>query len=508
MPAIERSSGSTINPRKPVPRLDIGRLHRWHMQAGLWIALAVILWALSGLGHPILSRLNPKPAAMGFPFDPLEGAGLMAPADALAAAGIDRFDALRLWQPAGESPFYRIEAQGQAYWIDARTGAVRADGDRRWAERLARHYAGDGSSPIRKAALLLSFNNDYHYIDRLLPVWEITFDRPDGLRAYVDPASGRLATLTDHRKDWTGKLFRWMHSWSPIQSSRWVQGLMLTLLLATASVAAAGLAVYVRLWRRDALSAARPGTVRWHRRLALPAAVAALALPLSGALHLAVKAWQGDPTAPAPTLSFSVTELTASMPALLRTLGADAPIAALALTRLEGRAAWIAEPLSASPGSGAHHGSQASAPPPVDRYVDAVSGTATADGAQRHAAALARHHADLPTGTVSHVQAVNRFGDGYGFVFKRLPVMAVEFRERPGETWYVETRTGALAAHLTPLNRLEGWVFGVVHKWSFLDTAIGKAGREGLQSLAALILVFAVGLGLTRHVDRWRGRAG
>ncbi|HXF08922.1 MAG TPA: hypothetical protein VNK45_10450 [Candidatus Acidoferrales bacterium] len=503
---IERSAGPIIPPRKSNPRLDIGRLHHWHMQAGLWIALAVILWALSGLGHPLISRLNPKPAAMVFPFESLDGAGLITPGDALAAAGIERFDALRLWQPAGEGPSYRAEAQGQAYWIDARTGAVRADGDRQWAERLARFYAGDAKSPIRDARLLLSFNNDYHYIDRLLPVWEIAFDRPDGLRAYVDPASGRLATLTDRHKDWTGKLFRWMHSWSPIQSSRWVQGLMLTLLLATASVAAAGLAVYVRLWRRGALSAARPGAVRWHRRLAVPAAVVALALPLSGALHLAVKAWQGDPTAPAPAQSFAITELSAPVPPLLRALGTDGPVATLALTRLDGAAAWIALPPPAAPASTVHHGGHESPPPPADRYVDARTGEPIPDGFKRHAVALARIHAGLPPGN-GEAKPVHQFGGDYGFAFKRLPVMAVELPERPRETWYVETRTGALAAHLTPLNRFEGWVFGMIHKWAFLDDLTGKAGRELLQSTAALILVLTVGLGLTRHLAQRRQAA-
>jgi hypothetical protein len=509
MASIERSAGPTINPPAPKPGLDFGRLHRWHMQAGLWVALAVMLWALSGLGHPIISRINPRPAAMTPPLGALQdgAAAAIAPRDALQGAGLDAFESLVLWQPAGEAPSYRVEAQGRAYWIDARSGSVQADGERRWAERLARHFAGDTQSPIRDVTLLLSFNNDYHYIDRLLPVWQVTFDRPDGLRAYVDPASGRLSTLTDRRKDWTGKLFRWMHSWSPIQSSPWIQGVMLGLLLTTAGIAAAGLAVYVRLWRRAALGVARPAAVRWHRRLALPAAVVALALPLSGALHLAVKSWQGDPTAPAPPLSFTATELRASLPDVLRALAAGGPVAALTLTRLEGRPVWIALPPVALATS-AHHGGPENPPPPVDRYVDAVSGVEIADGASRHAAALARRHAGLPPDAQAHAEAVHRFGGDYGFAFKRLPVMAVEFPERPSETWFVETRTGALAAHLTPLNRFEDWVFGVVHKWSFLDPAVGKGGRETLQSLAALALVLTVALGLSRHLSRRRPRSG
>lgn len=173
--------------------MRIGRLHSWHMRAGLWVALALMLWALSGLGHPVLSRFNPKPQAFLPPLAPLSLSGLLSPQAALQAAGLDRFQALRLWQADGENPVYRVAARGKTYFAHAQVSH--------------------------------SFNNDYHYIDRLLlPAWEIGFDRPDGLRAYVDPASGRLATLTDRRKDWTGKLFRWMHSWSPIQPSPWVAG--------------------------------------------------------------------------------------------------------------------------------------------------------------------------------------------------------------------------------------------------------------------------------------------
>jgi hypothetical protein len=504
MALIEPGKIPAVNRPTRLSRIDIGRLHRWHMRAGLWIGLAVILWALSGLGHPILSRLNPKPATFAPPLSAVDGSNLQSPQQVLQAAGLTRFEALRLWQPAGATPAYRVQSEGRIYWIDARSGAVQPDAERRWAERLARHYTGDQTSAATRLTLLDSFNNDYHYIDRLLPVWEVALNRPDGLRAYVDPASGRLATLTDTRKDWTGKLFRWMHSWSPIQSSRWTQGIMLTLLLVTAMVSAAGLAIYVRLWRRGALRLARPATVRIHQRLAVPVAPIALMLALSGALHLGVKAWQGDPTAPAAPRSFSTTELQAPFAALVAGFVGGASILALDLTRLDGEPAWIAMPASPVAAPGHRHGDRHDAPPPADRYVNAATGAVIPDGNQRHATALAYQHAGLPIGTATDVKPVHRFGDGYGFVFKRLPVMAVTLPERPGETWYVETRTGALAAHLTPLNRIEGWVFGAIHKWSFLDAGIGKPGRELLQSLAALALALTVGLGLARQVSRWR----
>ena len=35
--------------------------YRWHQQIGIWVGLAIIFWGLSGLVHPILSAINPKP---------------------------------------------------------------------------------------------------------------------------------------------------------------------------------------------------------------------------------------------------------------------------------------------------------------------------------------------------------------------------------------------------------------------------------------------------------------
>lgn len=277
---------------------------------------------------------------------------------------------------------------------------------------------------------------------------------------------------------------------------------MLTLLRITAMVSAAGLAIHIRLRRRSALRWARPTAVHIHQRLAVPVVPITLRPALSGALHLAVKSRQGDPTAPAALPSSTTTELHAPCAAL----AAGEPILALGLTRLDGEPAWIAVPTSPVAAPGHRPGERHDTPPPADRYLDGATGAVIPDGDRRHAAARAYQHAGLPSGTATRVQPVHRFGDGYGFEFKRLPVVVVELPEHPGETWPVETRTGTRAAHVTPLNRIEGWAFGTIHKWRFLDAGLGKPGREFLQSLGALAPALTVGLGLARQVSRWRQR--
>ena len=191
MAAIESMQPRAVK-RAARRAMRIGRLPSWPMRAGLWVALALMLWTLSGSGHPILSRLTAKPQAFR-PFAPLTLSGLPSSQTARQAAGLDPFQTLRLGQAGGEDPVYRSAARGKTHFAHAQVSH--------------------------------SFNNDYHYIGRsLLPVREIGFDRPDGLRTHVNPASGRLAILNDRRKDGTEKLFRWMHAWSPIQPSPWVAG--------------------------------------------------------------------------------------------------------------------------------------------------------------------------------------------------------------------------------------------------------------------------------------------
>ncbi|THG73329.1 hypothetical protein E5198_19495, partial [Pseudomonas sp. A-1] len=243
---------------RPSWRQRVLRLLPWHRRLALLACLGVLGWAASGVLHPLMSNLQPRPAAFLPPADLLPLQGLQAPATVLGAAGLGEVQALRLLVLDGE-PYYQARLPGVAeprYW-HARSGAP-ADLLARHAERLAQHYLGT-TEPLRYAGSLSGFDGEYAFVNRLLPVARVDTAREDGLRLYLDLHQDRLGTLVDERKAWFGRLFQAVHSFRWLDGAGLLRPLLMSLLLA-ALLATAALGV--------ALFLARPRQSRapWRRR--------------------------------------------------------------------------------------------------------------------------------------------------------------------------------------------------------------------------------------------------
>ena len=124
---------------KPTWRQRVLRLLPWHRRLALLACFGVFSWALSGMLHPLMSALQPRPAAFMPPAVALALDGLQAPGAVLQQAGIAQVQALRLLMLDGQ-PWYQARLQGQSkprYW-HARTGAPAALASAH-ADVLARH---------------------------------------------------------------------------------------------------------------------------------------------------------------------------------------------------------------------------------------------------------------------------------------------------------------------------------------------------------------------------------
>jgi hypothetical protein len=73
----------------------------------------------------------------------------------------------------------------------------------------------------------------------------------------------------------------------------------------------------------------------------------------------------------------------------------------------------------------------------------------------------------------------------YGFIFKRLPVVKFAYDTPDSDTFFVETSSGHLAAHIRNADRREGLSFAIFHKFFLMDWA-GKNVRDGVMMLSAL----------------------
>lgn len=472
-------------------------LRRWHRRVA-WVALiAVFTFALTGLMHPLMTRLQPKPAQFQPPPMPALAQALPAPATALVAAGVDIVAGLRPLHD-GERWLWRVQgSDGAVRYLDTLTGAEPVGGsERAHAERLARWYAGESTAAIREVAGVTAFDGDYGWVNRLLPVWRVQFEREDGLTVYVSTIDDRLATISDTRKRFFQQTFRAVHSWSwlpaPLRNS-WIN----TLLAAVAATTLLGLTLALR-----SQGGRRINLRRVHRLGGVTVSVAVLAWAVSGFVQALGNAERERADSPQRPLQVASRALTADLSP--PSDGASA----VTLVALDGAPVWrwALKPPETPTGRGLalgehqHHDrpSAGAAGASAARYVSAVDGSAIVDGETQHLAELIAHFG--LRGDAATAAPILKFTPEYGFVFKRLPVWRVDQADAEHTTAYFDTGSERLAAIVTDGDRRAGALFAYAHKWEWVTPLAGKDWRDGLSALFAFSVIgVAVGGTLLRR---------
>ncbi|MDO8266845.1 MAG: PepSY domain-containing protein [Moraxellaceae bacterium] len=489
------------------------RYHRW---VGLLAVLPVVLWGLSGLSHPIMSRLQPQPAAMMPPvglssgFDAEEMA-TVRPLSALSALlpgqGIHAVRQARLLRWQGRMVWQlTLPGQAERIYVDAESGMVVPDADKALAVTLARHFAGEPDRVITSMELITRFSDDYPYVNRLLPVWRVVFAGDDGLSAYVETSPLRLATLNNSLKSGFGRVFRALHSWSFINNEA-VRDTVMTIFLSLAFFSSlGGLWLYGFFWRKPESGERAAPLRRWHRRLGVLVAVSTLAFTGSAILH--VQLLDKGNNESVPRLLPDQLLNADSLNWVPHTIGLAAneqldivPVAGQVVVRASAQSASMvgrkgngAMPAPQAATEHVHHHDGSKPAASGERYFAAGSDAIQVDGAQQHARTLAAAFAGLPEAQIDGTELVTRFAGEYGFINKRLPVWKVDFKTPDNLTLYVETTSGVQAAEVRDMQRFEGFSFAYLHKWNFLD-GIGKDGRDVLLCVFALLNVVVVVLG-------------
>ena len=152
----------------------MARLMVWHRRAGLAAMIGVIGWALSGVLHPIMARIQPRPVPVQAAPDPAPAARGMGLDEVLQRNRIESISDARVVRVAGEL-YFQVTRPRQAlreyFSIDDATPAPQAD--RLHAERLARQWAGEAFAPVRSARLQEQFDREYSTVNRLIKLWRI-----------------------------------------------------------------------------------------------------------------------------------------------------------------------------------------------------------------------------------------------------------------------------------------------------------------------------------------------
>lgn len=497
----------------PVRRYVQRNMYRWHRIIGLLTIIPVICWTLSGLLHPLMSNwLRPKIARETLPPQPAPRPAVSLQR-VLAQHRLAGLRAMRLVRWQGQ-PAYQLLLGGSPTaaprYFSAVTGAaLPADADRQFAEQLARYFTQDSTARLVAAERLTGFTADYPFVNRLLPVWKLTFERPGVTTVYVETMPARLATFNNPTRAAFLRFFALLHSWSwldALASNTVRVTVMLVLLSVIIASTVSGLVIYGLLWGKFRQPRHPQDQVGWlrkyHRGVGLAVAFVTLTFAASGAFHAWRKLrpderlrFQHAPTIAAADLPFDLTQLPLSWPQVQQ----------VALAELSGQAYYQVTELPPDAGrapasAGASTGQPVEAVrPPQVTYYSAATGQVLPDGQDRYARLLANEFVQQadgrPAPAIEKTELVDHFEGEYGFINKRLPVVKVAYRTPTNTTLYVEPATGRLAARVENLDRYEGLSFAFLHKYHAVGS-LGKNVRDAITMLAAAGVLAVSLLGL------------
>jgi hypothetical protein len=471
------------------------RLHR----GLLWLAaLALFGWVLSGLLHPLMGLLGPRPLSFGAP-------ALELRADALTAglgSVLPQLDDARIARVVAgpDGPVWQLSADSrQPRRYLQLDGSPAALDDAAYARWLGEFYTG--LHALRGPPVLMTeFDDDYPWVNRLLPVWRLDYDTPQQHSAYLHTETGSLTSYVDARKRVLQNTFRQVHTLAFLDQLPPLQlALICALMLALLVVACTGLLLALQRWGRSGTP-----TRRWHRRLGLVALLPVLVMAASGLLHAVVT--RGPPQTPvlaaAPGLLATSFDALKIDPARWQQ-ALPAQLDAAALRHGPEGHAWLvfraaARAADAVPAHDGHHPTAAASAAPAGLQALQLDLPARSSiGLSELGEASVRSHLGaLPAG-----QPRFGFDPDYDFRNRRLPAWGV-IEPGSGDRLSFDPLTGQLLDRAPGSRRFEAWAFSWLHKWNPLSSVLGRIGRDALQAGWLLLALLVAGLGIALRLRR------
>ena len=505
-------------------------IYRWHRWSSLIIALPVVLWAASGFMHPVMTTIRPRVATQFLAATPLDTGSIKLPLqEALHKNSISSFHNFRLVH-IDTNWFYQVQktANEPPLYLSVINGKKLANGDALYAQYLAKlflegpaapepagtQYASinhedmmmpdkaagataehdccdaatacvlgnETGSPVAGIALLRSFDAEYKFINRLLPVYKVKFDRPDGIRVYVETTQDRFAFAMDNKRAVFDKIFGLFHTWEWMNflgnTKYYLMALLNLLALATTLM---GLYIFFVSKTKKANGKEIVKARNRHRWTSLSISVFTLMFTFSGAYHSLAKL-KTDTRADFFTSNQFAADVAHPDMAQLQSLAGNKPISNISLVKIDGEIFFQVFTINQQQhnkmaAAGKDLMKNMSAPPPSTLYVNTRSYAVLSNGEELYARSLAGLFSKHPGAAIKQTSLITKFAGEYGFVNKRLPVWKIGYASNHQERFYIETSTGKLAAQVTNLDLAEGYSFSLLHKHEFMAWA-GKPVKD------------------------------
>lgn len=466
-------------------------LHRF---IGWLAALTLFLFVCSGLMHILMVWTGPQSAKFFPPQATISADELAVVPTILSATEFSDVQLIQVVPTEQGNALQVTESSSSRRYFSLQNGEEWPDYDPQQAHWLARYFTGLEQAPIKSVTVQGNFDNQYPWVNRLLPVYRITFDTPDQRTAYIYTEFAALAGLTNNWKNNVQGLFQTFHTWQWLENIS--EPLRMTIMLIL--LGGLGLMIISGLGMRLTMPGRRiPQTGRrWHRRLSLWMLLPVLAFLISGIWHLLT--YSGNERQQGLQLPdmISLPKMgEVAKPEWLEDYK-DQPVQGITL--LQGPFNQLLYRVALPEGKmdqhvGHHQRFDGQSTEQPARYYDVVSGQPVSIEDTDIARYWAKRHSGLNDQDIENIQRVSHFSPEYDFRNKRLPVWRVDFNNISKTSLFIDAASGLLVDRSNASQRLEGNVFATLHKWAQLGHLWGQGPRDALMVFVVLLILgFAV----------------
>lgn len=490
------------------------RIHRWLRYLAI---LALVLFVVSALMHPIMIWTGPQPSRMVPPSMSIRDLSVDNVSHILNKYHIVSPLLVRLVPTVG-GPCLQVTEQEDLprRYFNLQSGEELEEFDRQQAIWLSRYYNNDNDDII-KVEFITEFNDEYPWVNRLLPVYKITFDSSDNTVVYVYTETNALAAINNDWKDALQFVFRNFHTWSWLDAFPILRIILMTfLLIALIAMAATGA---MQLFLKKSTSKT-PKHRKNHRMVATIVFIPFVALLISGLFHLQHQQFGESHKGmrmsdslqlesnrhPIPSSAFDVADQAVNNVSLVEyqhklfyrigfspkeysepTLDHHAIVSSDSLQKREQRFDGVS-------------------PEKSSVYIDFADGRLTDIEDEMVATSVATEFLGRDQLQINKAELVTHFGPEYDFRNKRLPVWRISANNPEHQVVFVDPITSIVVDHLTPSSRIERWSFSMLHKWDFLVPFIGRQARDVLVVglLTSLLLLAYLGISMTWPRNRFK----
>ncbi|MCG8670323.1 MAG: PepSY domain-containing protein [Pseudomonadales bacterium] len=482
-------------------------------QSLAWLgAIALFTFVISALTHPIMVWTGPQSTRFMPPSMVVDKNQVAAVPQAIKASGIDQAIITKV-VPSQGGPLLQIttsETQPRRYFsLDTLNELV--DYDKEQAAWLARYYTGLDTD-IKSIEFITEFSETYPWVNRLIPVYKVTFASDENLSAYVYTETNALASLNNDWKRSLQSVFQALHTWSWLNEYSLLRVAILSLLLlALTALLLMGLVMMQGIKRKRFDSGAR----RWHRVTAWIVFLPLLGFSISGIYHLIQHEYGENLRGMRLGKPIALQNIPNNFNIDIDTISGQSLNSFSLIShdeRLYFRTSLAREKSSKSADHSAH---QHHSPQKIrNQRFDGVSKEKSAiyipvsndSTPELNDSQLANHlvlnYLALPENHSTTIERITRFGPEYDFRNKRLPVWKITADTQRDDRIFVDPRTGILVDHLVDSQRYEGLSFSILHKWNFLRAFMDREQRD-IIVVVVLVITFLLGvLGVVMKLKR------